>query len=180
MGGLLLSLIAMLAGCTPASDNGDLSVTRSDQVDGGRAPVVEKSDVAVSGPKSAVERTLSATKRTDGGQMAEDTIDQAPERDSPAEAVGRRTLSTAFVRVAPDGLLTVDLRDGRVLTLRNVTMRAADYCGTQVQGDTEGAKYCGGYAEIAAARPGGQSTPQPRVEAAPNPLKFPPGDTVPR
>ena len=76
--------------------------------------------------------------------------------DSPAEAEGRRTLSTAFVRVGPDGGLTVELRDGRVLVLRNVVMRRTDYCGEQVMG---GARYCGGYAEVAAARPGGAPAP---------------------
>jgi hypothetical protein len=75
--------------------------------------------------------------------------------DAPAEAVGRRILSTAFVRVGPDGLLTVELGNGRVLVLRGVVMRAKDYCGTQVAGPKPGAQYCGDYAEVAAARPGG-------------------------
>jgi hypothetical protein len=75
--------------------------------------------------------------------------------DSPAEALGRRTLSTAFVRVGPDGHLTVELRDGRVLVLRNVVMRPEDYCGVHAFGGPAGAKFCGGYAEVAAARPGG-------------------------
>ena len=67
-----------------------------------------------------------------------------------AAAEGRRTLSTAFVRVGPEGHLTVELRDGRVLTLRDVVMRADDYCGVRMSG----AKYCGGYSDVAAARPG--------------------------
>ena len=75
--------------------------------------------------------------------------------NSAAEAVGRRTLSTAFVRVGPDGQLTVERRDGRTLVLRNVVMRRKDYCGTQLIGDKPGAEYCGKYAEVAAARPGG-------------------------
>lgn len=79
----------------------------------------------------------------------------APLADSPAEAQGRRTLSTAFVRVGPDGHLTVELRNGHVLVLRNVVMRRKDYCGVQVLGGRAGAQYCGGYAEVAAARPGG-------------------------
>jgi hypothetical protein len=69
-------------------------------------------------------------------------------------------LSTAFVRVGPDGLLTVELRNGSVLVLRNVVMRPKDYCGEQVAGSTADAKYCGGYAQVAAARPGG--TPESR------------------
>ena len=80
--------------------------------------------------------------------------------DTPAEAEGRRTLSTAFVRVGPDGLLTVELRDGRVLLLRNAVLRPRDFCGTQVSGGKAGAQYCGGYAEVAAARPGGVPAPE--------------------
>ena len=79
----------------------------------------------------------------------------SPFTDSPAEAQGRRTLSTAFVQVGPDGHLTVELRDGRVLVLRDVVMRPKDYCGAQVTANVARARYCGGYAEVAAARPGG-------------------------
>jgi hypothetical protein len=79
----------------------------------------------------------------------------APLADSLAEAQGRRTLSTAFVRVGPDGHLTVELRNGRVLVLRNTVMHRREYCGMQVLGGPAGVKYCGGYADIAAARPGG-------------------------
>ena len=79
-------------------------------------------------------------------------------KDTPAEAVGRRTLSTAFVRVGPDGLLTVQLKNGNVLVLRNVSMRPKDYCGEQVLGGPAGKKYCGGYADVASARPGNWPT----------------------
>jgi hypothetical protein len=57
--------------------------------------------------------------------------------------------------VGPDGHLTVELRSGRVLVLRDVVMRSGDYCGVQVLGGPAGARYCGGYADVAAARPGG-------------------------
>jgi hypothetical protein len=67
-------------------------------------------------------------------------------------------LSTAFVRVGPDGHLTVELRNGRVLVLRDVVMRSRDYCGLQVLGGPAGTKFCGGYAEVVAARPGGAPT----------------------
>jgi hypothetical protein len=77
----------------------------------------------------------------------------APPADSPAEAEGRRTLSTAFVRVGPGGHLTVALRDGSEVVLRDVVMRARDYCGVQVSGDAAGSRFCGGYGEVAAARP---------------------------
>lgn len=90
--------------------------------------------------------------------------------DSPTEAVGRRILSTAFVRLGPDGHLTVELSDGHELVLRNVVMRPKDYCGLYVAGGPDGTKYCGRYADVAAARPGG---PVPPVEPGPpasNPL----------
>jgi hypothetical protein len=92
--------------------------------------------------------------------------------DSAAEAQGRRTLSTAFVMVGPDGHLTVELHGGRVLALRNVVMRPKDYCGVQVLGGP-GAKYCGGYADVAAARPGGATISEQPDLAAPNPVKAP-------
>lgn len=65
-------------------------------------------------------------------------------------------LSTAFVRVGPDGQLTVELRDGRVLILRDVAMGPTAYSGIQVIGGRPGARYRGGYAEVVGARPGGQ------------------------
>ena len=85
---------------------------------------------------------------------AENPAPAAP-TDSREEARGRRTVSTAFVMVGPDGHLTVELRDRRVLVLRDVVMRPRDYCGDQVLGGKAGARYCGTYAEVAAARPGG-------------------------
>lgn len=82
-----------------------------------------------------------------------------PLADSPAGALGRRTLSTAFVRVGADGHLTVELRDGRILVLRNVVMNASNYCGDQVSGGSVRGKYCGGYGDVATARPGGGDHP---------------------
>lgn len=87
----------------------------------------------------------------------------APPTDLPAEARGRKTLSTAFVRVGPDGHLTVELRGGYVVVLRDVVLRARKYCGTPVTGGpregTSAGQYCGGYADVVAARPGGAPTP---------------------
>lgn len=97
----------------------------------------------------------------------------AAPQDSPAEALGRRTLSTAFVRMGPDGHLTVELRDGRVLVLRDVALRAEDYCGVQALGGAAGVRHCGGYADIAAARPDGAPTPAEPDLAASNPLEPP-------
>lgn len=74
--------------------------------------------------------------------------------DTPAEAEGRRTLSTAFVMVGPDGQLTVELRDGSTILLRDVVMNRKDYCGVQLVDGAAGPRYCGRYGDVAAARPG--------------------------
>ena len=97
--------------------------------------------------------------------------------DSPAEAQGRRTLSTAFVMVGADGHLTVELRNGQVLVLRDVRMNRKDYCGVQAHGGQAGARYCGGYSEVAAARPGSPRAPAEPDLAAPNQIE-PPGSAV--
>jgi hypothetical protein len=61
--------------------------------------------------------------------------------------------------VGPDGHLTVELRSGRTMVLRDVVMRPRDFCGVQVLGGSPGTRYCGGYGDIAAARPGGVPAP---------------------
>jgi len=94
-----------------------------------------------------------------------------PRADSPAEAQGRRTLSTAFVRLGPDGHLTVELRDGRAIVLRDVTMGPRDYCGVQVVGGSAGRRYCGGYGDVAAARPSGAPAPDVSDPAILNPVE---------
>lgn len=95
--------------------------------------------------------------------------------DWPEGAQGRRILSTAFVRMGPDGHMTVELRDGRVLVLHNVVMNPTDYCGMQGVGDAAGTKYCGGYTEVAAARPGGAPNPGQPDPVAPHPVETAPG-----
>lgn len=97
---------------------------------------------------------------------AEATVDakHMHHADSPAEAQGRRILSTAFVRVGPDGYLTVELHDGRALVLRNVKMGAANYCGERT---APGKPFCGRYGEVAAARPGGGPTPRDPADLDP-------------
>lgn len=95
----------------------------------------------------------------------------AKRADSPAEAQGRRTLSTAFVRVGPDGHLTVELRNGRAMVLRDVVMRPRDFCGVQVLGGSPGTRYCGGYGDIAAARPGGVPAPDALNPVALSPVE---------
>lgn len=79
--------------------------------------------------------------------------------DSPAEAQGRRTLSAAFVMMGAGEHLTVTLRDGRTIVLREVVMQPRDYCGVQVLGGSASARFCGGYADVAAARPVGRPAP---------------------
>ena len=89
----------------------------------------------------------------------------------PAEVLGRRIVSTAFVMVGPDGHLTVELRNGQVLVLRNVDMRPRDYCGLHVASGPDGMKYCGGYADVVAARPGGLTIIVEPGPATSNPVK---------
>jgi hypothetical protein len=72
--------------------------------------------------------------------------------------------------LGPDGHLTVELRNGRAIVLRDVVMRPRDYCGVQVLGGSAGKRYCGGYGDIAAARPGGGPAPDAPNPAALNPV----------
>ncbi len=104
------------------------------------------------------------------GSAAENPV-LAPQADSPAEAQGRRTLSTAFVMMGPDGHLTVELRNGRAMVLRDAVMRPRDFCGVQVLGGSPGTRYCGGYGDIAAARPGGAPAPEAPDPATLNPAE---------
>src|SRR4051812_43593443 len=132
-------------------------------------------------PKEATMRNPSPVPETAAREARETNTEShgsaapgaAPARraDSPAEAEGRRTLSTAFVRVGPDGHLTVELRDGRAMVLRDVVMRPRDYCGVQVLGGSAGKRYCGGYGDVAAARPGGAPAPNTPKPATLNPVE---------
>lgn len=160
----LLPMVAALAACTPSAqesamhnpgrDSGNTdqgSSTTGSQTPDTAAPnspaqVTRDQDRAAVGPSPA---PVSA---------AENPLPAGP-ADSPLAAQGRRTLSTAFVQVGPDGLLTVQLRDGRILLLRNVVMRPNDYCGAQASGSSAGKQYCGGYADVAEARPNGAPLP---------------------
>lgn len=69
---------------------------------------------------------------------------------------GRQLFSTAFVLMGPDRRLTVELRDRRVLVLENPLANPGDFCGAVVAGPglARGSKFCAGYAEVVAARPG--------------------------
>ena len=84
--------------------------------------------------------------------------------DLSADALGRRKLSTAFVRMGPNDYLTVELRNGHVLALRNVVMHPKKYCGAQVPDAPRTVNYCGLYSDIAAVQasvPGGFAEPGP-------------------
>ena len=131
---ILLSISSMLAACTPSPQKAAMP-----------SPSSASGTIAQSSSESSPEPVAVVKKNAVPGPLT----------DSPVEAQGRRILSTAFVRVGPDGHLTVELRNGRVLVLRDVVMRLKDYCGVQAPGDQAHARYCGGYAEVAAARPGG-------------------------
>lgn len=173
----LPSFAAALVACSPSPQE---TAMRSPSQDTGTAPM--RSSDAGSGASAG---TLNATARDVGDQeraalgpaaepvsAAENPVPAVP-ADSPAEAQGRRTLSTAFVMVGPDGRLTVELHNGRVLVLRNLVMRRKDYCGAHVLGGRAGAQYCGGYSEVAAARPGGPAAPAEPDLAAPNQVESP-------
>lgn len=134
---IVLSFALTATACTPSPQK-VVMPDPNNTAQGSKAKSPERPAVVASQP-------VPATKPNSSG----------PSTDTPAEASGRRTLSTAFVRVGPDGHLTVELRDGRVIVLRDVVMGPKDYCGLQIAGDPARAKYCGGYAEVAAARPGG-------------------------
>lgn len=88
-----------------------------------------------------------------------------------AQARGRTILSAAFVRVGPDGVLTVERHDGRVLVLRAVTMGVDKFCG--LAADAPAGRHCDRYAVVASARPGGggehTSPPAPFTSAGPLP-----------
>lgn len=136
----------------------------NDQVSGASSPTGQDADARAQAAQGPIPEPVSAAENPASASPP------ATPADLSAEALGRRTLSTAFVMVGPDGLLTVELRNGRVLLLRDVVMRSKDYCGVQVSG-SRGMQYCGGYADVAAARPGGLATPVDPGLAASNPVK---------
>lgn len=157
---ILLSYSSALAACTPSPR--DAALRHTSPILG--TTVQDSSEAKGEGEGAA---TLGSAEREAGDRVpaaqgpipapvsaAENSVPPVPV-DSPAEALGRQTLSTAFVMVGPDGYLTVELRDGRQMVLRNVIMRRKDYCGGLVLNGLPGKLYCGRYADIAAARPGG-------------------------
>lgn len=160
--GILLPFSAVFAACTPTQQD---AVMRSPSPFP-RAPVRVSSDTGSEvydslSPSQAMQNASHHAQAMQGpiprAVSAAENPGTVMLKDLPAEAIGRRTLSTAFVMVGPDGHLTVELRNGLVLVLREVVMRPKDYCGRQVQSELRGKRYCGGYADVVAARPGGVS-----------------------
>ena len=169
---IFLPVLAAFAACTPSPQDAvmhnsslisattapGLSETRPD----GQNSVAAMSDgrhdaAAVKAAQGPIPMPVSAVENPASAKLA----------DSSTEAQGRRLLSTAFVRIGPDGHMTVELNDGQTLDLRNVVMRPKDYCGI----DLRGIKYCGGYADIAAARPGGLPASIEPESIVSNPVK---------
>ena len=162
---ILLSFAAALAACTPSPQETAMhnpSPDRETKAQGssGAGPDGQASGASNPTGRGAGDQERAAVEPIPERVPAAENPVPAPPAESPAEAQGRRTLSTAFVRVGPDGHLTVELRNGHVLVLRHVVMRRKDYCGVQVLGGPDGDQYCGGYAEVAAARPGGGPAPE--------------------
>lgn len=152
---IILSLGLTLAACTPSPQK----VVMPDSSNTSENPGAKEPER----PASETAPPVTVTKPTAAGPMT----------DTPAEVLGRRTLSTAFVRAGPDRHLTVELLDGRVIVLRDVVMGPKDYCGVQVTGNSARTKYCGGYAEVAAARPGGGEQPDSEISNAGEPARRP-------
>jgi len=130
-----------LAACIPAPQDAQV---RSDPVAG------TAHAAATSAAQAPMPEPVCAAANPDPATMGD------------AAALGRRTLSTAFVRLGPDEHLLVDLCDGQTLDLRNVTMGEAEFCGVMMTDGVSGKRRCHGYADVIAARPRGIVT-----EAAP-------------
>jgi len=174
---ILLLCLAASAACTPSPEDDAMrkpSPLPGTSVRGSSQAKRDRGGLATSGligqdasdPVRAAQGPIPAAV-----SAAENPAPPLAPTDTPTEAVGRRTLSTAFVRVGPDGHLTVELRNGRELLLRNVVMRPKDYCGLYVAGGPGGTKYCGGYGDVAAARPGGPVAPVDSEPVGANPAK---------
>ena len=146
---MLLPFAAALASCTPSPQEAAMRNSRP----AAETAVQATSEASSPSPGSGGQDPAAQGPIYEPLSAAASPAPAASE-DSPAEAQGRRVLSTAFVMVGPDGRLVVELRDGQALVLRNVVMRPKDYCGEQVLGPKPGARYCGGYAEVVSARPG--------------------------
>ena len=183
-----LPMSAALVACAPSPP--ETAMRPTDPVSGTTAP---GSPAQAMPPAQAMQGPIPVPVSAAGNPAPArpDDVPATPPPDLPARAQGRRTLSTAFVRIGPDGQLTVERRDGRVLVLRDVVMRPKDYCGVQVVGPAAGqvvgpaagqvvgpvagVRYCGRYDEVLAARPGGMPAPD-QPDLAPSAPRRSPSD----
>ena len=175
--GILLLSATTLEACTPAPQDAAMrsaepaSITTADGASGAAAES-QTGAVPIAGVASSPGQGARDQEQAALGPIAQPVAAENPLpaslKDGPAEALGRRTLSTAFVQVGPDGTMTVELRDGRVLVLRDVVMRARHYDGVQVIGGSPRNRYRGAYADVAAARPGGEAAPDESQRALVN------------
>lgn len=139
-------LLAALAACTLSSQEN----------------AMHSRSLSLAAPRPDLNKAVPDGRGADAAPPANRTASAptSPETSaSAAEARGRRTLSTAYVRMGPDGQLTVELLNGSVLVLRNIVMRPNDFCGVQVADTAAGAKFCGRYGNVATATPGGALVP---------------------
>lgn len=174
---ILLSLSAVIAACSPSPQEATMHQPGPPRTAGQKMGMVASdshthdgkpaSPDAVDRQRAAQGPILEAVSAADN-PVARPTPMMAA--DQSAEALGRRTLSTAFVMISPDGYLTVELYDGHKVVLRDVIMRAKDYCGVRIVGNVPGKKYCGGYADVASARPGGAPVPGDQNHATSEPV----------
>jgi hypothetical protein len=163
---------AALAACTPSSQ--DNTLPNSGPAPGHTVKGFSRaaSEVQGSNVSRPAARGAGGSQSAAPGPISEPvsmTANAAAAKltDSPAAARGRRTLSTAFVRVGPDGRLTLELADGGVLVLRDVVMRPKDYCGLRIVDGSATKQFCGKYGEIEKAWPSGAPVADGADQAVP-------------
>jgi len=155
---------AALTACAPTPQNnvhapdpaGRATIAAVTNGTAGNAAVTAAASEPVSDPGSVAEKHYPGTSATASGN---------------ADAQGRRTVSTAFVRLGPGGHLLVTMLNGSELALRDVTMEERALCGVPVTGGRgerpdAGERQCHRYAGVAAAR---------AVDAATGIAPVPPG-----
>ena len=150
MRSFLPPLSAALAACAPTPQE----AVRNAVPSGSAASVMNEGAVTQAAPGPIPEPVSAADNPFPGtsSSTAAITADDAAAGDAGADAFvqGRRIVSTAFVRLGPGGHLLVTMRDRQEMALRDVTMEKRQFCGTGL--DTQGARRCYPYADVAAAR----------------------------
>src|SRR4029453_5687101 len=101
----LLPFVASLAACTPSPQETAMHNPSRDA--GSSAQGSNEAGSEASLPSSGDQERAAVGPSPGPVSAAENPLPPASS-DSPAEAQGRRTLSTAFVQVGPDGALTVE------------------------------------------------------------------------